>query len=241
MARTPLIPERIAKGLIDVYHVVTRTGNAQTAVVPAFGQKSGSESKPDAWESRPCCGQTLAPWTGPSESGPWLAGGTALHAILTAKVRPNRREWRRQNHPLEAAGPPPRSRGRPHSAGWHRPAGTRCRRRWYGIGIILQDYLRYHMLVRESIGLGRLESLCDSGSLAALDANTEYGVFQRFADLTRGRIAVLISHPLSTVCMADPILVLNDRATQEQGTHPQLVSLGGRYAELFEPEAAGCR
>ena len=76
---------------------------------------------------------------------------------------------------------------------------------------------------------------------ATLDARAEYEVFQRFADLTRGRMAVLISHRFSTVRMADRILVLADGAIMEQGTHQQLVSLGGRYAELFELQAAGYR
>jgi ATP-binding cassette subfamily B protein len=76
---------------------------------------------------------------------------------------------------------------------------------------------------------------------ATLDARAEYGVFQRFADLTRGRTAVLISHRFSTVRMADRILVLAGGETQEQGSHDQLVALGGRYAELFELQAAGYR
>ena len=76
---------------------------------------------------------------------------------------------------------------------------------------------------------------------ASLDARAEYEVFLRFADLTRGRMAVLISHRFSTVRMADRILVLADGALVEQGTHQQLVALGGRYAELFELQAAGYR
>ena len=76
---------------------------------------------------------------------------------------------------------------------------------------------------------------------ATLDAKAEYEVFQRFADLTRDRMAVLISHRFSTVRMADRILVLADGAIQEQGTHQQLLALGGRYAELFELQAAGYR
>jgi ATP-binding cassette subfamily B protein len=76
---------------------------------------------------------------------------------------------------------------------------------------------------------------------ATLDARAEYEVFQRFADLTRGRMAVLISHRFSTVRMADRILVLADGAVREQGTHEQLVALGGHYAELFELQAAGYR
>ena len=76
---------------------------------------------------------------------------------------------------------------------------------------------------------------------ATLDARAEYEVFQRFSELTRERMAVLISHRFSTVRMADRILVLADGSIQEQGTHEQLLSLGGRYAELFELQAAGYR
>jgi ATP-binding cassette, subfamily B, bacterial len=76
---------------------------------------------------------------------------------------------------------------------------------------------------------------------ATLDARAEYEVFQRFADLTRGRMAVLISHRFSTVRMADRILVLADGVIREQGTHSELVALGGQYAELFELQAAGYR
>ncbi len=76
---------------------------------------------------------------------------------------------------------------------------------------------------------------------ATLDARAEYEVFQRFAELTRGRMAALISHRFSTVRMADRILVLAGGEIQEQGTHQQLIALGGRYAELFELQAAGYR
>jgi ATP-binding cassette subfamily B protein len=76
---------------------------------------------------------------------------------------------------------------------------------------------------------------------ATFDARAEYEVFQRFAELTRDRMAVLISHRFSTVRMADRILVLAEGEIMEQGTHQQLVALGGRYAELFELQAAGYR
>jgi len=76
---------------------------------------------------------------------------------------------------------------------------------------------------------------------ATLDARAEYEVFQRFSELTRGRTAVLISHRFSTVRMADRILVLAGGEIQEHGTHEQLLALGGRYAELFELQAAGYR
>ncbi len=76
---------------------------------------------------------------------------------------------------------------------------------------------------------------------ATLDARAEYEVFQRFSELTQGRMALLISHRFSTVRMADRILVLAGGEIQEQGTHEQLLALGGRYAELFELQAAGYR
>jgi ATP-binding cassette, subfamily B, bacterial len=76
---------------------------------------------------------------------------------------------------------------------------------------------------------------------ATLDARAEYEVFLRFADLTRGRMAVLISHRFSTVRMADRILVLANGQIQEQGTHSELLKVKGHYAELFELQAAGYR
>jgi ATP-binding cassette, subfamily B, bacterial len=76
---------------------------------------------------------------------------------------------------------------------------------------------------------------------ASLDARAEYEVFLRFADLTQGRMAVLISHRFSTVRMADRILVLESGRILESGSHAELVALGGRYSELFELQAAGYR
>ena len=76
---------------------------------------------------------------------------------------------------------------------------------------------------------------------AALDARSEYEVFQRFADLTAGKMALLISHRFSTVRMADRIVVLEDGRIAEQGSHHQLLALGGRYAGLFELQASSYR
>jgi ATP-binding cassette subfamily B protein len=76
---------------------------------------------------------------------------------------------------------------------------------------------------------------------AALDARAEYQVFLRFAELTEGRMAVLISHRFSTVRMADRILVLKDGELVDDGTHEELVARGGLYAELFSLQAAGYR
>src|SRR5690554_5344912 len=170
------------------------------------------------------------------------------------------------------------------------------------IGVIFQDFVRYHLTAAENIAVGRIEergdrpriegaaerSLADavieklperyeqvvgkrfrtgvdlSGGewqkvalgraymrdaqllildepTAALDARAEFEVFQRFKDLTENKTAVLISHRFSTVRMADRILVLGNGRLEEIGTHEELLAAGGRYAELFELQAAGYR
>jgi ATP-binding cassette subfamily B protein len=76
---------------------------------------------------------------------------------------------------------------------------------------------------------------------AALDARAEFEVFQRFKELSRGKTAVLISHRFSSVRMADRIVVLVDGVIEAIGTHTELLARGGRYAELFELQAAGYR
>ena len=76
---------------------------------------------------------------------------------------------------------------------------------------------------------------------AALDARSEYQVFERFKELSAGKTAVLISHRFSTVRMADRILVLEGGRIEEVGTHDELLAAGRRYAELFELQAAGYR
>ena len=76
---------------------------------------------------------------------------------------------------------------------------------------------------------------------AALDARAEYETFARFADLVSGQIALLISHRFSTVRMADRIVVLKNGTILEQGTHSELLSQNGLYAELFRLQAEGYR
>ncbi|GAB3317987.1 ABC transporter ATP-binding protein [Luteimonas notoginsengisoli] len=76
---------------------------------------------------------------------------------------------------------------------------------------------------------------------AALDARSEFEVFQRFKELSEGKTAVLISHRFSSVRMADRILVLEQGRIEASGTHEQLMAQGERYAELFELQAAGYR
>ena len=76
---------------------------------------------------------------------------------------------------------------------------------------------------------------------AALDAKSEFEVFQRFAELTMGKMALFISHRFSTVRMADRIVVLEQGKIAEEGNHDELARMGGRYAEMFEMQAASYR
>jgi ATP-binding cassette, subfamily B, bacterial len=76
---------------------------------------------------------------------------------------------------------------------------------------------------------------------SALDARSEYEVFQRFAELTTGKMALFISHRFSTVRMADRIVVLENGRIAEEGNHDTLTRKGGRYAEMFELQAASYR
>ncbi|MBN8769066.1 MAG: ABC transporter ATP-binding protein [Stenotrophomonas nitritireducens] len=170
------------------------------------------------------------------------------------------------------------------------------------MGVIFQDFVRYHLSAGENIGVGQVEAMDDASRIrgaarraladevidalpegyaqligrrfksgvdlsggqwqkiaiaraymrdaqvmildeptAALDARAEFEVFQRFKELSEQRTAVLISHRFSSVRMADRILVLADGRIEASGTHEQLMAEGGRYAELFELQAAGYR
>lgn len=170
------------------------------------------------------------------------------------------------------------------------------------IGVIFQDFVRYHLSMRENIGFGQIDEMDDAARVAdaaerggadevadelpegmdtvlgrwfhqghelsggqwqkvalgrafmregevlvldeptsALDAEHEFEIFQRFRELTAGKIAVLISHRFSTVRMADRIAVIEDGKIAELGSHAELMELGGTYSRLFEMQAAGYR
>ncbi len=170
------------------------------------------------------------------------------------------------------------------------------------VGVIFQDFVRYHMTAAENIAVGQIDAREDRARIvdaarrgmadeviaklpagyeqvigrrfksgvdlsggewqkiaiaraymrqaqllildeptAALDARSEFEVFQRFKELSEQRTAVLISHRFSSVRMADRILVLGQGRVEAQGTHEELLAEGGRYAELFELQAAGYR
>jgi len=83
---------------------------------------------------------------------------------------------------------------------------------------------------------------------AALDAETEHALFERYAEASRsgtfatdGRITILVSHRFSTVRMADLIVVLDGARLAESGTHEELVGRGGQYAQLYAIQAAAYR
>ena len=76
---------------------------------------------------------------------------------------------------------------------------------------------------------------------AALDARAEFEVFERFNELTVGKMALFISHRFSTVRMAERIIVLENGSIAEEGSHTSLMAHAGRYAEMFELQASSYR
>jgi ATP-binding cassette subfamily B protein len=81
---------------------------------------------------------------------------------------------------------------------------------------------------------------------AALDAETEHALFDRYAAAAHGaggegRITILVSHRFSTVRMADLIVVLDGARLVEVGTHDELMANGGQYSELYGIQAAAYR
>jgi ATP-binding cassette subfamily B protein len=76
---------------------------------------------------------------------------------------------------------------------------------------------------------------------SALDAQAEYEVFTKFRELTKGKTAVFISHRFSTVRLADRIYVIENGSIIESGSHQELITLDGRYAQLFNLQAEAYR
>lgn len=74
---------------------------------------------------------------------------------------------------------------------------------------------------------------------SAIDAQAEFEIFNHFRAITQNQMVLLISHRFSTVRMADKIVVIENGEVIEQGTHEELLQLGGHYAKLFLLQAAG--
>lgn len=113
--------------------------------------------------------------------------------------------------------------------------------RWFGNGRELSMGQWQKVSLARAFMREQADILVLDEPTAAIDAAAEAEIFAHFQELTRGRVAILISHRFSTVRMADMIVVLDSGSILEQGTHDELMSKGGRYASLFSLQAAGYR
>jgi ATP-binding cassette subfamily B protein len=113
--------------------------------------------------------------------------------------------------------------------------------RWFKDGVELSGGQWQKLAIARAFMAEQADVLVLDEPTAALDAEAEHAVFERFRALARGKTTLLISHRFSTVRMADRILVFDDGRLVEQGTHAELVAGGGRYAHLFSLQAEGYR
>jgi ATP-binding cassette subfamily B protein len=113
--------------------------------------------------------------------------------------------------------------------------------RWFKEGIDLSGGQWQKVALARAFMRDEADILILDEPTAALDAEAEHAVFQRFRALAQGRTTILISHRFPTVRMADRIVVLEGGTIIEQGTHAELLAAGARYARLFALQAEGYR
>ena len=113
--------------------------------------------------------------------------------------------------------------------------------RWFNAGQELSGGQWQRVALARAFMRTGAEILVLDEPTAAMDAETEAQIFEHFRSLTKDRIAILISHRFSTVRYADQIVVLDEGRVVEQGSHEELMRLGGRYAHLFDLQARAYR
>lgn len=111
--------------------------------------------------------------------------------------------------------------------------------RWFQDGVELSGGQWQKVALARGFMREQADILVLDEPTAALDAQAEHAVFQRFAELASGRTTLIISHRFPTVRMADRILVLEHGQVIEDGTHAQLVQQGKTYAHLYQLQASG--
>ena len=122
------------------------------------------------------------------------------------------------------------------------PAGYRTQLgKWFKDGRELSGGQWQKIALSRAFMRSRADILVLDEPTAAMDAGAETTVYEHFRALTRGRIAILISHRFSTVRMADQIVVIQDGRIAERGSHEELMRLNGHYAHLFSLQAKGYR